>query len=439
MLLRRHGSFEGGIEVPDEKRETIGAAIHPASLPERLRVPLAMTATTPARPVVAAGQRVAAYQPLTAVGGDVELPIFSPVAGRVASTDAVADIPTGRGFRAVAAVELTDLEAPQPAKPTDAEPPLSAEPKHLQRQIAQGHLTTFRRPPQPLRRWMELATTRPCQLLVANVMENQPYLTADHRLLVEHGEDVLWGLATLGRAIGAGQIALAVDLRRTGSYRHLITPADRYGVQRIALPHKYPIGIDVILLKTLTGVETPQGRQPFDIGAAVIDAATCLAVCRWLRDGQRTTMRTVTVAGEQVVHSGNFLAPFGMLCRDLARVTSRSLIHGGPMVGLQCTPHAVVTPATDAVLAVGLADMAPPSPCIRCGWCSDHCPARLNVAALNDAFELVQVAHAHRAGAEACVRCGICSYVCPARLPLTERVEQLKAALAGRPMHPIAP
>ncbi len=100
------------------------------------------------------------------------------------------------------------------------------------------------------------------------------------------------------------------------------------------------------------------------------------------------------------------------------------------MVGLKCTPGAVVTPATDALLALEPTPYEPAGTCIRCGWCTDHCPSRLNVAALNDAFELGMVTLARRDGVHACVECGVCSYICPAKLPLTSRVRQLKRAVS---------
>jgi electron transport complex protein RnfC len=123
---------------------------------------------------------------------------------------------------------------------------------------------------------------------------------------------------------------------------------------------------------------------------------------------------------------------------SLAVSAVEPVIHGGPMVGLRCDVTAseaqqapcVVSPATDALLAINEAPAAVPSPCIRCGWCTLHCPVRLNVAVLNDDFELSRVDHARKIGVAACVDCGACSYVCPARLPLTERVKQLKRAAA---------
>ncbi|MCK4602606.1 MAG: 4Fe-4S dicluster domain-containing protein, partial [Phycisphaerae bacterium] len=125
----------------------------------------------------------------------------------------------------------------------------------------------------------------------------------------------------------------------------------------------------------------------------------------------------------------NVYAPFGASCLSLADSEAEPVIHGGPMVGLRCRRDAVVSPSTNAVLAIEASEAAPPTPCIRCGWCTDHCPARLNVAALNDAFELAILDRARRAGALACVECGVCTYVCPARLPLSQRLKQLKRAI----------
>jgi len=277
--------------------------------------------------------------------------------------------------------------------------------------------------------WLEQAATGRCQLLAANVMEDQPIITADHRVLAENGRDVLLGMALLGRAIGAEKMALVVDHHHTDAYRHVVGRAEAYGIQRIALPRKYPVGADVLMLKALTGIEAPPGVDLLDLGAAVVDVTTLLAVCRFLRDGIRPGRRVVTVAGQQIVKPANFLVPLGMRCREVAQVATRSLIHGGVMTGIACTPDAVVTPATNAVLAVGVPDPVSPKTCIRCGWCTDHCPMRLNVASLNDAYELVDVNAARRGGAVACIGCGVCSYVCPARLPLTQRVTELRRLL----------
>jgi electron transport complex protein RnfC len=168
-----------------------------------------------------------------------------------------------------------------------------------------------------------------------------------------------------------------------------------------------------------------------DVGCAVIGPAACLAVYRGVACQLPTTGRVVTVAGSESENSGNFYVPFGVSCKELAGKYAELVSHNGPMVGLACDEDAVVSPSTDLLLAMRPGPPKPPTPCIRCGWCTDHCPARLNVAALNDAFELAELSRARRLAAPACVECGVCSYVCPARLPLSQRVRQLKWTLLG--------
>jgi electron transport complex protein RnfC len=143
------------------------------------------------------------------------------------------------------------------------------------------------------------------------------------------------------------------------------------------------------------------------------------------------TARVVTVAGERVAEGANVWAPFGIDCSFLAGGAGEPLVHGGAMSGLPMADDAVAWAATDAVLALDASAPPAPTPCIRCSWCTDHCPARLNVAALNDHYELGLTQSAHAAGVFACLECGICSYICPARLPLAHRVRQLKVSLAA--------
>ncbi|MFZ1989812.1 MAG: RnfABCDGE type electron transport complex subunit C [Alphaproteobacteria bacterium] len=446
MLRRRYGTFTGGIDLPDQKSATLNRSIVPAPRPSRLLVPLGPCGGPTAKPLVVPGQAVEAGQKLAQADDGGAVDVFAPLAGKVASLDAVAAVAGPYGFLANAAIELTDLgECPSPASPATHENWIDRPTDALMRQLRQGGLMTHRRPVEPLATWIDKAAAARCDVLIANAVEGQPYVTADHRLLVEHGTDVVAGLVILARALGITKVILAVDHRRTGSYQSLAQAAHSWDIATIALPHKYPIGADAVLVHLLTRRQVPPGGTPMDVSAAVIDPASCFAVFRWVVYKQQATHRVVTVAGEQAGRQENFWTPLGYPCAELVRRTAPSeagtakppsasvvepIIHGGPMVGLRCHTLAVVTPATDALLAIDEAPPAAPTPCIRCGWCTDHCPARLNVAILNDDFELSGVNHARRLRVAACVECGVCSYVCPARLPLTERVKQLKQATA---------
>ncbi len=401
--------------------------------PERLAVPLAPCGRGPARPIVAVGDKVAEAQKIAEAGDDrYSVDIYAPMAG-VVSSFTTATVAMGDHLAASPAIELTGIESGSYIKALRAVFDWRAAGNEtLRPRIAEGGLTTGRHPLEPVGKWLERAIRKKCEMLIANAMENQPFVTADHRLLVEHGNEIIRGLAILGRALEAREMILAVDQRYVDDYRLLVDPARMYQVNLVSLPHKYPIGADKILVKVLTDTETPPEESTMDVGAAVIDVSTCFAVYRWVACGQPQLGRVVTVSGEFVGEARNTWAPFGANCFDLAKAQYEPVLHGPPMTGIKCSENTVVSPCTNAVLAVETTEAAPPTPCIRCGWCTDHCPARLNVAALNDAYELTLIKRARRMQALGCVECGACTYVCPARLPLSQRVKKLKRAIRRR-------
>ncbi len=434
MIFSRYGTFRGGIDLPDEKHRTIGKPIRPVAPMDRLRVPLGFREQV-ADPVVHPGQRVRADQLLARAAGAWTTDVFAPLGGKVERLT-TADIQGDARFVSVPAIELTDLEAPR-ALPHDPArhqwENLSAD--QLRRKLLEGGIVICHRWPRPLDQWLGRAISAGVHTVIANVMEGQPFVSTDHRLLVEHGPEVVEGLTMVAKAIGAQRALLAVDRRRTDQYAELQSHAESFPITHLALPHKYPTGADSVLVKVLTRKEVPINGSYFDVGAVVLNAATCLAIYQWVACEVRQTHRVVTVDGQGIAEPGNYFVPFGMRCLDLLGDVAGTLIHGGPMVGLPLTESAIVAPATDAVLQLRPAPVPLPAPCLRCGWCSDHCPARLNVAALNDDFELAMFDQADLDGAEACVECGICSYVCPARLPLSQRVKQLKRAVTLRRRH----
>lgn len=426
--MPRYGTFAGGIDLPDEKRQTLDEPIRPWGPLTAIRLPLGSPRRSPAVAVVQPGQQVEAGQLLARADGPEGMDVFSPFAATVGAVT-TADLADWDEFSTVAAVTLEPLSGTVFDPGRHGEPVFdwrSATATELLLRLAEGGLLTCRRVPRRLVRWLDRARASRCTTLIVNVMESQPYVTSDHRLLVDYAGDVLRGLAMLGRAIGCYNLVLAVDERRRHDYQGIVEACRLYKINRFALFHKYPIGADAILVKVLTRREVPLGGQATDVGVAVVDAATCFSAFRWVAYGQRQLGRVVTVSGERVSHPGNYWVPLGTPVSALAGQAEPPLIHGGPMNGLRCSAEAVVSPGTDAVLALTADVPRPPSPCIRCAWCTDHCPARLNVAALNDMFELRQLEDARRLGVVGCVECGLCSFVCPARLPLSQRVRTLK-------------
>ena len=433
MALRRFGTFTGGIDLHDDKEATLDAAIVPIGLLERLCVPLAMVDAPPARMVVQVGQAVAQGERLAAGDGE-QVDVFAPLAGKVAGLGRVRLPAAGGAWRNAPAVVLTETAEPAPLRPLpDGYEWQAADAASLRHRIAEGGLTTFRDPVVSLAGWIDRAGEAGADILIANFLENTPFITADHRLLTEHGSEVIRGLAILARATGITQVFLAADARWTGGYRAAVGPSRLYGIEPFEMSHKYPIGADAIVTRVLTRRTVEPGQRPLDVRVAITDAATCWAAYRWVACGERVAGRVVTVSGAAVGRPGNYLVPFGAACAEVLALAEaepdQPAVYGSAMNGRQVVENATVGPACNGLLAPRAPELGQPTPCIRCGWCVDNCPARLNVSGLNDDFELGRVERAHRRGALACVDCGICSYVCPARLPLTHRVGMLKAAI----------
>lgn len=430
MLFGRYGTFAGGIDLPDEKKATLGSPIRPCRTPSRLLVPLAGEGVPPAVSCVVPGQPVQAGECIAQRGQGPGVNVYAPLSGRVVGP-ARASVIGAAGFLSVPAIELTELSPVPDLRPgEEVLDHRTASAQSLRELLNESDVLTHRRWPRPLRWWVRQGRQQGCATLIVNAMENQPRVTADHRLLAEMGPQVIAGVSILARASGVKTTMLAVEGRRTGDYRSLVAPAREAGVQLMALSHKYPIGVDAILVKVLARREVPLGSNPMRVGVLLIDAATALAAWCELSCRQRLGGRVVTLAGEALPEPGNFFVPFGTPCTDLIDRPGVFLVHGGPMVGSRCPDDAVVSAATDAVLAFPNAPSPHSTPCIRCGWCTDSCPARLNVSALNDHYELGSLDEARSAGVVACVECGICTYVCPARLPLSQRTKRLKHALS---------
>ncbi|MCY2927489.1 MAG: hypothetical protein NT031_19040 [Planctomycetota bacterium] len=415
MVFVRYGTFAGGIDLPDEKKATLGSAIRPCRTPTRLLVPLAGEGVPPALSCVVPGQRVQPGDRIAERGQGQGVNVYAPLAGRVAGLT-MASVIGAAGFLRVPAIELTDLSAVPSLQPgEEVFDHRTASAQGLRELLEESDVLTHRRWPRPLRWWIRQGREHGCGTLIVNAMENQPRVTADHRLLAELGPQVIAGASILARASGVKAAMLAVEGRRTGDYRPLVAPAREAGIQLMALSHKYPIGIDAILVKVLGRREVPLGSNPMRVGFLVIDAATALAAWSELSCRRRLGGRVVTVAGEGQGDPGNFFVPFGTPCLELIDSPGALAIHGGPMVGSRCPADAVVSAATDALLAFGPGESVHSTPCIRCGWCTDNCPARLNVSALNDHYELGALDR---------------TYVCPARLPLSQRAKRLKYALS---------
>ena len=275
--------------------------------------------------------------------------------------------------------------------------------------------------------------------VVVNGCECEPYLTCDHRLMLERPDDLIAGIRIALRAVGAGRAVIGIEDNKMDAVETLRTRlAGDPSIRVQAVPTKYPQGAEKMLVESLLHRRIPPGAFPSAVGVSVFNVGTLVQIGELLPGGRGLIERVVTVTGPAVRRPGNFLVPVGTPIRYLlqhADVTegAHELILGGPMMGMSVAALDVpVTKAVSGMVVLEAQDpdleQRPVQPCIRCAYCVEACPMHLNPSTLG----LLAVKREYEKMAAEyhlndCFECGCCSYVCPSNIPLVQYFRIAKA------------
>ena len=426
-LLR---GFRHGVH-PAEHKETAALPVVRLPFADTYVLPLAHGGA-PAKPVVQPGDRVRRGQLVAAPGGFVSTALHSPVDGRVV---AIQPRPHASGRLVESLVIAADPLSPQrlqPAAPTDWAA-LSAE--AFAARVQEGGIVGLGGAGFPTHVKYKLPEGRRVERLIANGCECEPYLTADHRLMLERAAAVVRGTAIVAARLGVREAVIAVEANKPDAAAALAAAAEGTDVRVATLAVKYPQGAEKMLIRALFGLEVPPGKLPLDVGCLVNNVGTLAALADWLDRGIPLVERVVTVAGPGVARPANLLVPIGtpvasLLAHCALRPEADEVVLGGPMMGSPvATAEVPVTKGTSGVLVFTAADRAVEQPCIRCGRCLDACPQLLNPSRLGrlakagryDAMDDLHVFD--------CVECGSCSFSCPSAIPIVQLIRVAKQAL----------
>ncbi len=438
-------SFARGIHPDDKKTLCSGSPAEILPTPQSVLIPLSQHIGAPCKAAVKPRTDVAVGD----VVGDSEAFVSAPVHASVAGTTAAATVVTLPNGQHVGAIPITTAEE-QPLTGRALWDDIyggdwsidaidSFEPKRIAEAVRAAGLVGMGGATFPTHVKLARNPDKPIDTLLINGCECEPYLTSDHRLMLEAPKAIIAGAILAARAAGAERIIIAIEDNKPDAIEKMQSAAGGTGVDVVGVHTLYPMGGEKQLIVAVMAREVPTGGLPLDVGVVVVNVATAAAVARAVMREKPLTHRIISVTGEGIATPKNILAPVGAsyadlieFCGGLTDQASR-VISGGPMMGFTLgdleTP---VTKGTSGVVVLTEAQTrkADETACVRCGRCVEVCPlglvpTRIALAARNNDWEM-----ARRYYITACCECGCCAYVCPAEIPL---VQLIRAGKAGMP------
>ncbi len=424
---------KGGIHPPENKFSA-QTAIAVLPVPEMVVVPLSQHLGAPAVADVAKGDRVVAGQLIAKSGGFVSANVHSPVSGVVTAIEAT---PNGSGVKTMSVTIA--VEGDEWAPDIDRSPELVTEcrlsPEEIVAKIAAAGIVGMGGATFPTQVKLSPPPGKKADILIINGVECEPYLTSDHRVMLERGAEVLVGVGLLSRALGVSKTYVGIENNKPDAIEHLRRLAGELvrelpHMEIVPLKVQYPQGGEKQLIKAVTGREVPSCALPIDVGCVVQNVGTALAVYEAVQKNKPLVERVVTVTGKSIAAPSNFLArigtPVSALIEAAGGVKSDGpvkVIGGGPMMGrAMSNPDAPVTKGTSGILVLSAKEAVrcAETDCIKCGKCITVCPMGLEPYLLSRLTQKQMWSELEAGVVVDCIECGSCAYICPARIPLLD-------------------
>ena len=428
-------TFPGGIH-PAYRKLTAQSPIRDLTPPPQVVIPLHQHTGAPCQPLVQKGDTVLKGQKIGDVEAAVAAPVHASLPGRVVAVEPRPH-PAGRDVPAVV-VEWDGSDAAVDVGPYPD--PDDLEPARIAEIIREGGLVGLGGAAFPTAVKVRPPAGTVIDTYILNGAECEPFLTADHRLMVEDPRSILLGLRALMKAAGALRAIVAIEDNKPDAVEAMTAATRGMPEVSVEVVHtKYPQGSEKHLIKALLGREVPSGGLPFHVGVIVSNVGTAAAVGELFATGMPLIRRVVTVTGK-VRAPANLRVPIGTPFSYLVEAAGGfdgepyKVVAGGPMMGVaQYTLDVPVVKGTSGVLVLGPGDRIPESTaCVRCGRCVESCPMRLLPLYLEAYYRAGMIDRAETLHAMDCIECGCCSWVCPARRPLVQAIRLAKMEIAAR-------
>jgi len=274
--------------------------------------------------------------------------------------------------------------------------------------------------------------------LIINAAECEPYITVDHREMLDHPDDILYGVYMLKKWLGFTNTYIAIEENKPDAFEVLLKEMEAHkdiseGIELVCLKASYPQGAEKVLIQSVTGRQVPPGKLPADVGCVVMNVESTSTLARFLKTGKPLVSRSLTVDGSAMANARNLRVPIGTMADEVIEYCGGykedpyKILFGGPMMGLaMADTHVPICKNNNAITAFAAAKVKPTRPCIRCGRCVQACPMSLEPTKIEKMAHLKNVDALNKASAMVCMECGSCAYACPSGRPLVQYMKLAK-------------
>ncbi len=431
-------TFKKGGVHPGENKLSSGKPIEVLPLPAVVSIPLCQHLGAPATPVVNRNDQVKAGQIIGKSNGYISANIHASVSGKIVKIDEVID-QTGYRRPSVVIEVAGDEWIPAVDRTPTLVTAITLNRDEIIARIQEAGIVGMGGATFPTHVKLNIPRGKKAEILIVNGVECEPYLTSDHRLMLEKGQEILVGIKIMMKALGVEKALIGIENNKPDAIEHLGQLClNDPSIQVMALKVKYPQGGEKQLIKALINREVPSGGLPIDVGTVVQNVGTAFAVYEAVQKNKPMIERVVTVTGKSVSKLSNYLVRIGTPVSHLIQHAgglpedTGKIISGGPMMGKALNSTEVpVTKGTSGIVILPEDESCrrPVQPCIRCTRCISVCPMGLEPYLLMALMEHKMMEKIEQNRVLDCVECGSCSYTCPAARPLLDYIRYGKAEL----------
>ncbi|MBF0287669.1 MAG: electron transport complex subunit RsxC [SAR324 cluster bacterium] len=430
-------TFKRGSHPEHHKGRTEYLPIERMPFVEEYTLPLSQHIGAPSLPIVQKGQQVQRGEVIAKPGGFVSVSLHSPVTGMVTAVE-LSEHPNGQMLPAIKI--KTDPYSTQCFGKAEPLSDQKRDKAHFISSVQSSGIVGMGGAAFPAHVKFFIPEGKHCQFLVINGCECEPFLTADHRVMVEQAPQLIEGIGILAEFLGAQKTYIGIEANKPDAIVILneLAVQKNISIEVVPLQVKYPQGAEKMLITAVLKQEVPSGKLPLDVETVVSNVGTVIALTNYFTKSEPLVERVVTVTGSGIKRPANLLVPIGTpiqeiinVCGGLNEGATRVLL-GGPMMGVaQKNLGGPVLKGTSGILVLTDEEVQEMQlyKCIRCGRCLQACPIFLNPSHLGLLARKGLYDDMAQINLMDCMECACCSFVCPSGIPLVQSFRVAKAIL----------